>query len=285
MKAPRISLSIVILTLIVFAGLANASKPDNPKVDDVIAKHLNSIGSEENRSSKRSRLAVGTAQLSIRSRGTSQAAGNAVLASLSNKSMITMKFGVPEYPYEKLGFDGSDVTAYAIRPGVYTTLGGFARTYSTILKDGLLGGTLSAAWPLLDLSNKKAKLEYGGIKKVNARQLIEIRYVPKGGSDLNIALYFDAENYQHVRTVYKKTVEATLGGGGIDSSASQNASRYELVEEFSDFKDEKGLMLPHTYEIHYKFTGAESRYYDYVVSLQSFVFDQAIDAKDFNVAN
>jgi len=254
------------------------------KVEEIITRHLASIGPPKARLAARSRLAIGKAQMTIRSRGTSEAGGNAVLASQANKSMITMKFGVPDYPYEKVGFDGELVTAYAIRPGVYSTLGGFVKTYPSILKEGLLGGVLSSGWPLLDLSTRKVKLEYAATKKINSRPVVEVRYLPRGGSDLSISLFFDAESFQHVRTVYKKTVGAQMGPS-VDQSASQSESRYELIEDFSDFRTENGLNLPHTYEMHYRYLAAESRYYDWVITLQSFYFDQPIDNKDFNVAN
>ena len=285
MKFRPLALALAFSTLFGISSASAAISGDEQKVNDVITKHLNSIGTEQARAATRSRLVVGQVQMSVRSTGTSRAAGNVVLASVANKNMITMKFGMIEYPYEKVGFDGSQVTAYALRPGVYSTLGGFARTYTTILREGLMAGTLSSAWPLLNLADRKVKLEWGGNKKIDSRSVVEIKYAPKGGSDLSISLYFDAENYRHVRTVYKKTIAARLGAGGIDSSAQQNETRYELTEDFSDFKEEQGLTLPHVYQIQYKYSGQESRYYDYVLNLHSFVFDQAIDVKDFNVAN
>jgi hypothetical protein len=286
MRYARFLIFVFMLGLMIFTvSSTNTSTAADTKADDVVNQHLNAIGPATARATTRPRIAVGMAKMRLRSSGISEAAGNAVLASQGNKSMLTMKFGVPEYPYEKLGYDGKEVTAYAIRPGVYSTLGGFARTYSTILKEGLLGGTLSSAWPLLDMSNRKVKLEHAGTKKINSRQAIELRYEPRGGSDLSISLYFDAETHQHIRTVYKITVSARLGTGGVDSSSQQSESRYELIEDFSDFRSEGGLSLPHTYEIQYRFSGAQSRYFNWSIVLQSFVFDSPIEAKDFNVAN
>jgi hypothetical protein len=270
---------------VVLAPPANsASNSGDVKVEEIITKHLASIGPAESRVSSRPRIVVGKARMTIRSRGTSEAAGNAVLASQAEKSMITMKFAVPDYPYEKIGFDGYKVTAYALRPGVYSTLGDFARTYSIILKEGLFGGTLSSAWPLLDLSTRKVKLEYAGNKKIESRPVIEVKYSPRGGSDLSISLFFDAETFQHVRTTYKRRIGAQIGPS-VDQSAGQNESRYELTEDFSNFISENGLNLPHTYEIHYRYLSSESRYCDWMLTLQSFVFDKPIDVKDFNVAN
>jgi hypothetical protein len=273
----------IIFSLCLVSPRGNSSAGDT-KVDEIIAKHLASIGAPEARTPSRSRLMIGLAKMTVRSRGNSEAAGSAVLASQAGKSMITMKFGVPDYPYEKVGFDGENVTAYALRPGVYSTLGSFVKTYTGILKEGLMGGTLSSAWPLLDLSSRKAKLEYAGTKKIESRPAVEIKYMPKGGSDLSISLFFDAETAQHVRTHYKKTVVAQLGAT-VDSSAKGSESRYELIEDFSDFRNENGLTLPHHYEIHYRYLGSDSRYFDWVMTLHRFLFDQPIDSRDFNVTN
>jgi len=38
------------------------------------------------------------------------------------------------------------------------------------LREGLLGGVLSAAWPLLRLAQQNPKLEYRGLKKMEGRQ-------------------------------------------------------------------------------------------------------------------
>lgn len=281
--------SLCAITTIIFVALlttwpSSIRSDSGLKVEEIISRHLASIGSPELRSPARPRMLLGRVQMTIRSHGNSVASGVAVLASKENKSMITMKFGIPDYPYEKVGFDGEQVTAYALRPGIYSTLGSFAKTYPLILKEGLLGGTLSSDWPLLDLSHNKVKLELAGTKKIGSRKVLEIKYQPRLGSDLSVSLFFDAETYQHVRTVYKKTVAVQMGVT-VDQSASESESRYELIEDFSDFKAEQGLTLPHTYEISYRFLAAESRYYDWIVTLQSFVFDRPIDSKDFNVMN
>jgi hypothetical protein len=273
----------IIISLSLVSPKGNATAGDS-RVDEIIARHLTSIGPPEARLPSRSRLVIGLAKMTVRSRGNSEAAGSAVLASQAAKSMVTMKFGVPDYPYEKVGFDGENVTAYALRPGVYSTLGSFVKTYTGMLKEGLMGGTLSSAWPLLDLSSRKVKFEYGGTKKIESRSVVEIKYMPKGGSDLNISLFFDAETAQHVRTQYKITVMSRMGTT-VDSSAQGSESRYELIEDFSDFRAENGLTLPHHYEIHYRYLGSDSRYYDWVMTLHRFIFDQPIDSRDFNVSN
>ena len=288
---------------------ASTVKPsDKLTPDEILAKHLDSIGPASTRAAVRSRVLGGTSQVTFRSRGVAQGEGVAVLASDGAKSMVTMKFGSPQYPYEKIGFDGDKVTSYQVRPGEYSSLGSFARAAPEMFKEGLLGGTLSSAWPFLDPANKRARLEVGGTKKVNDRAAYEVKYVVRGGSDLRISLFFDAETFQHVRTVYKKEMSAQMRGatgstqrggasavgggrsaGGNDrvgeASAGQSNTIYELTEDFSDFKTEAGLTLPHTYKIHLAQQGSATQISDWVISLVRFEFNLHLEAKDFDVSS
>jgi len=86
-----------------------------------------------------------------------------------------------------------------VTPGVRSALGNFLMTHAQIFKQGLMGGTLSSAWPLLHLTGHNPGLEYAGQKKVSGSTLHELKYLPRGGSDLQVSLFFD-ETYQHVRT-------------------------------------------------------------------------------------
>jgi hypothetical protein len=257
---------------------------DKMSVEEIVSKHLESIGPASARAAAGGRVIAGTTQVTFRSSGIAQTEGGAVLASDGIKSMVTMKFQSSQYPYEKIGFDGNKVTAYQEPGASYSSLGSFARANPEMFKEGLIGGALSSAWSLLDLSNKKAKLESAGTKKVDSRQLVEIRYFPRGGSDLKISLFFDAESFQHVRTVYNKVISAQMGRT-VDQSARMSETRYQLVEEFSDFKTEGGMTLPHTYKIHFEQQGAGTQISDWVMTLVRFAFKQHLDSKDFNVGD
>ncbi len=288
MKA-RLILSLFIAMLIVgVVGSRPLAKsgvsPDKITVEEILAKHLESMGKPEARKAARSRVIAGTTEVTFRSRGVAKADGGAVLASADEMSMVTMKFESSQYPYEKIGFDGKKVTAYQLHPGDYSSLGGFARTFPEIFKEGLLGGTLSSAWPLLDFSSRRAKMEFAGTKKINSRDLLVIKYSPHGGSDLNITLFFDSENFQHVRTVYERTISAQMGRTP-EQSAGLSATHYELVEEFSDFKAEGGLTLPHTYKIRLGQQGSGTQVSEWTMNLVRFAFNQKLDARDFDVSS
>src|SRR2546430_2271242 len=80
-----------------------------------------------------------------------------------------------------------------------------------ILKQGLMCGTLSSAWPLLDMEGRRAQMNYLGTKKIDNRLLHELRYTPGATSDLKIPLYFDSEPFHHVRTEYERVIPAPMG--------------------------------------------------------------------------
>jgi hypothetical protein len=154
-----------------------------------------------------------------------------------------------------------------------------------VSKEGLLGGTLSAAWPLLDLTAKKPRLNYVGMTKSGERRLHKLEYLPRGGSDLRIMLFFDGENFQHVRTEYQMQVTAQMGRTP-ETSSRQSQTRYSMTEEFSDFKQENGMTLPHTYKLQLKILTQGSGFdADWSLQLSEFIFNGAIDTKEFNVAN
>jgi hypothetical protein len=181
-------------------------------------------------------------------RGTSE--GQGLIVSDGDKVLLSATFNSPDYPFERIGFDGGRVSARHFRPNVRSPLSNFFLSHEVVFKEGLIGGVLSTAWPLLRLDERKPKLSYAGAGEVAARPAHKLRYAPRKGSDLKITLFFDAETFQHVRTEYERTVPAPIGATSSDS-VSQRETRYRMVEEFSDFRAEGGLTLPRAYSIVY----------------------------------
>lgn len=257
---PRIKHATKLLFVFVLTGLSMclvAGKADQKLAPaELIAKHLESVGPAEARERVRGMKIKGTCLLSVRLGGRGQVQGQTIMASQGVKNMIDMTFDSAEYPQESLKFDGKDFTASQFRPGLRTSLAQFFLTNDVLFKEGIVGGILSASWPLLNLQDKNPKLEYGGLKKVAGHQMHALKYVPRKGSDLKITLFFDPETFRHLRSEYERTIYTTdqqriAGGGGtlpsVTSQRSSNA-RINAVEEFSDFKSEAGLNLPHTYK-------------------------------------
>lgn len=193
-------LAIPLPLLIWFTPFSSAAQKLKP--EEVVARHLESIGTAKARAAITTRIISGTSQVIFRTPPPGQAIGRAVLASEGVKCLLGMSFPSPIYPREQLGFNGNSFVAAYVTPGVRSVLGSFLMTHDLIFKQGLMGGTLSSAWPLLDLGARASQLEYAGTKTVDDQTLYELRYQPRGGSDLKITLFFYQETFRHVRTEY-----------------------------------------------------------------------------------
>ncbi|MBA2338809.1 MAG: hypothetical protein H0V88_00290 [Pyrinomonadaceae bacterium] len=250
--------------------------------EQLLNKHLESIGTSDARRKNKSHVIFGVCRATFRGRGAGVLTGRAVLASEDTRNLIGVQFNSADYPSEKLGFDGQNFTVGYIKPGIRSVLGNFLIANNDVSKEGLIGGALSSAWPLRDLSRRNARIEYQGIERIDNRPLHKVRYMPRKGSDLVITLYFDVENFRHVRTQYEKVIAARIGTT-VDASAGNRETRYKLIENFSDFKTEAGLNLPHTYVLDlFIDTTNGTVAYNYAFSLNQFRFDQELGSEFFN---
>lgn len=263
-------------------ALSSAAR-ENPKPEEIVLKHLEAIGPEESRSSVTSRIIVGTSRFSYRANGVGQTAGNAVLASDGSKSLIGMTFPESAYPYERLGFDGRKFTTGYIRPSIRTVLGDFLYSHSDIFEEGLIGGALNQAWPLLDVAARKPKLGYEGTRKVNGTEAYVLSYSPKNGADMKIRLYFDSATFQHLRSEYTLDIGPQMGTTD-KTSVLQKSTRYQITEDFSDFKKESGLTLPHTYKLQLTIDNQGGvGQYSWTLTLAQYAFNRKIPTESFNV--
>ena len=107
---------------------------------------------------------------------------------------------------------------------------------------------------------------------------------------MKITLYFDAQSFHHVRTEYQATIYATEqrkiagGGGAMPGQQEQQSSnaRIDAYEEFSDFKAEGGLTLPHSYNFHLAIQSEVTpAIVDWQVKLSEFVMNPQLDANWF----
>ena len=284
-----------LLYFLAVAGISTCllqAKADNKLTPaELIARHLESIGPAEVRSRVHGIRTKSTCLLTVRQGGNGQVEGQAVMASQGSQNLINMTFDSADYPYESLKFDGKKFTASQFRPGYRTSLAQFFLTHDVLFKEGLVGGTLSASWSLLELQQRNPKVEYAGIKKIAARELHTLKYAPRKGSDLKITLFFESETFQHVRTEYEETIYATdqqrIGGGGgrMPSASSPRSSnaRISAFEEFSDFKPEGGLNLPHTYKFNLAIQSeVRPALIDWLFNLTDFTFNPPLDAGEFS---
>ena len=270
--------------LLLLAAAPRSSRTEKIKPEEVIARHLESIGPAKTRAAVTTRIISGTSQVIIRTTPPGQAVGKAVLASEGTKSLFAMSFPSPVYPREQLGFNGNNFMAAFSTPGVRSGLGNFLMMHDIIFKQGLMSGTLSSAWSLLDLEAHHAQVEYLGTKKVDNQVLHELKYVPRGNSDLQVTLFFEPETFRHVRTQYERTVSAPMGKVEYTNVQERDA-RYKMVEDFSLFKSEGGLTLPHIYTIKLSIDTVNGTYVaEWTIKLTQFEFNQKIDQSAFNVS-
>lgn len=284
MKSRYLVLTLFVCCCLV-ASLYNPSVHADEKLkpEDIVAKHLEAIGSQADRASVKTRLILGISKYVRHGTGGGTAEGRAVLASENEKYMLGMKFGVPGYDVESVGFDGKDLTVGYVAPGNRSPLENLFRNNESTFKHGLLTGALSSSWPLLAINDEKAKLKYAGLKKVDGGSLHQLKYQPRKGFDLDVSLFFDSATFHHVRTEYSRVVSANIGAAGVDSSAGTRETRYKLVETFSDFRKEGNLTLPHEYKIQLQIRGNSEIHDEWTVTLKDFVFNQPIEPKDFVV--
>jgi hypothetical protein len=258
-----------------FVTQASAASPAM-NVDQLVALHLDSIGSAKVRADLKSRVVQGPVEFKILVGGAGTVGGKGVLVSEGKKIQFMMKLPNNDYRGEQFVFDGNkDKVAYATANQGRSAFGNLVFVQDAILREGLLGGVLSTAWPLLDLDERKPKLSYEGIKTVDGQQVHDLLYRPHKNSDLEIHLYFDTATYRHVETVYRYAIQLGLNGsvageasapgrGSLDNpmgtpgnsstevaSARQSPTRYRLQEKFSEFKTVDGVTLPTNYDIQF----------------------------------
>jgi hypothetical protein len=285
----KLAIILVLIFVSVSVPLAKGDKNDKKLTPtDVISKHLESIGSAEQRTRVTTTKLGGTCTLVVKEGGTGAAEGQVLMASKGEMNMIQLTFTTGDAAVW-IKFNGTEATVSQIRPGRRTSLENFFAAYDVIFKEGLLGGALSKAWPFLHMEGKNPKLEYAGLKKIDGKEVHAIKYVPRHGSDLKITLYFMANTFEHVRSEYEQTIYPTDqqrigGGGGRPQPATRQRStptRITATENFSDFRIEEGLNLPHTYKFQLAIQSEiKPALVDWVFNLTQFTFNEKIDFSD-----
>ena len=260
-----------------------STQPAKLTAEEIVAKHLASIGTPADIAAVKSRVLVGQGRLNMKSGGIGALSGPAQFASAGNMVLMAMIFNANNYPYEKMAFNGKDLTV-GFPNGQKTDLANFLRSRNPIVKEGLFGGVLSAAWPLLDVKGKKVKLDAAGITKFGDKNYYKLKYT-SGVGDLSVSLYFDSENFHHVLTEYKYSIQSTMTGISTDSSA-QKPQYNTLTEQFGDFKTAGKLTLPFSYKINVTNTEEDSTVIstDWSMNFANVYYDEPLDAAVFKVS-
>jgi hypothetical protein len=235
------------VALLVFTSAIFVAKDEKLKPEELVAKHLQSIGSPEKLKTAKGRSTAGSVQVAFRVGGAGTLNGKGNILSEGNSVRSGFNFAAIDYSGEQLAFDGTKVSTGFLAPGSRSPLSGFIYQNDLPLKEGLMFGVLSTSWALLDVAAKQPKLDFNGQKKIDGRQLYEMKYqARKGNGNLQAFLYFDPETYRHVRSQFKMEVPQSQVTKITDSA---ELARYILLEEFGDFKEVDGLTLPHSYKL------------------------------------
>ena len=231
----------------------------NPSPEQLISEHLKSIGDPSAISQIKSIVIAGNATVNfmLGATGAPNQQGTFTVVSQGPQMGIVMRFpNTNIYPGEHFAYDGKTVTVANYAIGSKSPIAEFIHRYNKIMKNGMLGGVLSNAWPLLDVKNKKANMKVRKTK-MGGTEVYELEYRPRDShGDMKIRMYFDPETYRHVCTEYKVQTkdDATLLGayvraGDISVAATNSETHYTLVETFGNFSKIGDMTVPHSYTL------------------------------------
>ncbi len=291
--ALALSLAGLVYSAHVYSAYAADIKPE-----EIVAKHLDSIGTADARAAIRSRAVNGALHFKILVGGGGEVVGSWGRVSEQRKSNFVMRFGTGNWRGEQFIFDG-DKTSFAAATSSHlrSNFAQFVNGYDFVVKEGLLGGELSTAWALQNLDPKQVRLEYMGLKKVDGRELQGVEYISRGASGMTVKLYFDPETYRHVMTVYSVGIVQKGGPGGVTtdingarlgpdaSTPYQRDIRYTIEERFSDFQTDSGITLPRHYDLQYteELQNGSTHVYDWNMTADRIVNNIDLDPGNFHL--
>lgn len=271
--------SIIVGFLAVLVLCASSSSAQKLKAEEIVAKHVESLGAAEARSAIKNRVIVGRVLVKFITHK-NQADGRVVLASTGAKNYLGMNLNAGDYTAEKFVFDGKKSNVGYAFNAQRSVLGSFVQSNNWIVEESLLAGALANSWALA--SAGKGKLSSDGLKKIDGSEVYVLGYSKKGGGDLDVKLYFDKETFRHVRTEYKRMSSAGIGRTPEQSSGFSE-TRHRIVEDFSNFKEENGLVLPHNYKLLYSVSGQNgTTEIEWNFDLTDFAVNQNLDENTFS---
>jgi len=301
--ALRVALAVTTLLLSIDPFPVRAA---DMKPDELVIRHLDAIGTAEARAATKTRIVQGTALFKIQVGGGGVLAGTSALVSEGRKSVLMIKLPNNDYRGEQFMTDGNKVSVAATTSNhKWSDFGEFVRSQDHLVREGLLGGELTTAWALLNLSENKAKLNFDGEKKADGRPALQLTYHSGRRDDLIVHIFFNPQTYQHVMTTYQITLASGLGGfspsisdqagltipaannpgGDPTQSSKQKETRYTVEERFTDVKTVDGLTLPTKYAIHFteELQNGTTRVYEWDLTAVEVSNNRTLDAKNFQI--
>jgi len=264
----------------VILTIHTVSPAQNPKLDEIIAKHLDSIGKKEIRDLAHNYMLAGISEFESKL-PTVRGGGKAVIISDPENLYFLLSLNSKEYAFEKIGYFKDKISLPYVSAGTRSPLGAFVADHPTILTNGILFGSMTDRWILSSGKGYGGKVFASGSKKVNGKKAYVLEYFPSDGAstEFKIRIYIDAETFHHVRTEYdheiapKEDVFGTLG--------RMAGTRLTMVEDFGEFQNVEGLTLPFLYKVKYTTSSQSGTYeFDWSVRAANYFFNQKL-APDF----
>jgi hypothetical protein len=257
-------------------SLCASGADDKLTAEDILKHHLDSIGDAATRAALKSRVVEGAVSYQVMTGGSSIYTGNGVLVSEGQKFHMLLKINAPQYTGERFISNGGKISVEGTYPNkARSALGTRFYDEELPLREGLVGGVLNTAWPLLQLDAYKGRLQYEGLRNFGGKDLHVVAYKPNKNSDVRVTLYFEPGTFRHLATVYSETkspdlaatrrpldppvvhgsatrVPGTLGSSPDALSARRAPNYWTIEEQFGDFKTVDGLTLPAHYNLRFE---------------------------------
>src|SRR5438445_13533754 len=115
----KLTLPAIFFLCLVIPPCVNGQKM---KAEEVISRHLTSIGPADKRALIKSLVAVGDVRVDYITQKNQSATGRIVIASEGNKMFFGMKLNALDYPQEKILFDVKKADVAIVRGGARSVL-------------------------------------------------------------------------------------------------------------------------------------------------------------------
>ncbi len=222
--------------------------------EEILSRHLSSIGSPEILADYRTLAVQGTGELQMLMGGTGGVSGNMVFVSEAQNSRFSLNFNHLQYSGEQFVCNGDKVGIEFIRNETRTrsALGNFLYRSPELIRNGLWGGTLKRSWTLLNAKAQKLKFRYRGITEVEGKKLHDLELDCRGCGEIKVHVYLEPETFRHLRTTYRMVLPAApTEMGRRDIIKDGQFVRYNMDEEFSEFQTTDGLTVPTRWFVRY----------------------------------
>ena len=142
---------LVLTRLLVLAATVKAQ--EKLTAEDILQRHLDSVGTAAIRSAARSRVVEATTSYRILlGANPAHSDGKAVIVSEGNKLQMLLKINAPQYTGERFKRYGDRTSIEATNVNqTRSELGTLLESDDSPIREGLIGGVLTTGWPLFDM--------------------------------------------------------------------------------------------------------------------------------------